>query len=241
MFGRDDLVPYFRRISIRLPAELRDVFDRTEVRSGISMTVQAPTHAERLHLLHNVHLVYATVTAHATHTGCNVRLMVEVNVVGELVDLDPRNRLTGCVTLTHFQQSLTLRLDARVTVHACCRGRDRGIRSFVDGVMAVIAVHPQISGMNLMAVRNRLNGSVAGVHHPRMREVRIRSDTGGGQQADQNARETNILVCGSRKDECHSERNDGTRPRPAAHSTSVLDATDPQNQTATGPSREFLP
>lgn len=241
VLGGDDLVPDFRTVAVRLPAELRHVFNRAQVRSGIAMTIETPPHAERLDLLHNIHLVHTSVATDAAHARGNVRLVIEINVIRKLMNLDPRNRLPRCVTLAHFQQSLTLRLDPRMAVHASGRGGNRGVRGFVYRVMTVVAIHPEIAGMKLMTVRNRLNGRVARVHHTRMREVCVGSGTGDGEQAYQNARDSNILISGSREDECHSERNCGTGSRPAEHSTSVLNATDLQNQTATGPSREFLP
>ena len=65
MFRLNQLASQFRGIAFRLPIELRDKLDGTDIRRGIPMAIQAPGHGERLNLLHLDHLIDAAVAGDA--------------------------------------------------------------------------------------------------------------------------------------------------------------------------------
>src|ERR1035441_6235561 len=74
------------RIGAPLPAEARDLVRRADGGGGIAMAVEAKAHAERFFVAHLVHLVNAPVTFHATDATPDVDRMVEINIVGHLVN-----------------------------------------------------------------------------------------------------------------------------------------------------------
>ena len=60
----------------------------------LTVTIEAPPHAERLVLEHNLHVVDPTVTRHAADTALNVCSVVKVYVVWKVVDANPLDRFS---------------------------------------------------------------------------------------------------------------------------------------------------
>ena len=59
------------------------------------MAVQAPSHAECLDLIDLPHGVDPPMAGNTTNPTHNVRAMVEIDVVGQVVHPDPPNRIAG--------------------------------------------------------------------------------------------------------------------------------------------------
>src|SRR4051812_41339616 len=78
-----------------LPIEISDFVERTNLRRRIAMALQAKTHAERLRVEHFIHLVHTTVTLYTTHTAIHVNRVIEIGVIGKLMDLHPLNGLAS--------------------------------------------------------------------------------------------------------------------------------------------------
>ena len=161
--GLDDLHAQFGRVAFGLPVELRHLFRRPYVGRGIAMAVEAPGHGQRLHLLHFRHLVDAAVAGDAGDARRHVRLVVEINVVGQPVDLHPRDGRAGRIALANQFQLGALGLHRNMAVHAGFGGGDRRVARLVHRVVTVSAVHAQVAGMQLVAVRDGLDGRVAGI------------------------------------------------------------------------------
>ena len=84
-----------RRVTIGLPGQVRDLIDRPDIRSRISVAVKAKRHIQRLNLLHFHHLIDPTVATDTAHTGGHVGLMVEEHEIGDPVNTYPLDGLTG--------------------------------------------------------------------------------------------------------------------------------------------------
>src|SRR5262249_5813951 len=79
--------------AVRLgPGHVRDLLRWTEVLVRLTMTIEAPAHAERRELVDLGLLIDAPVTGHASHAAGHVGAVVEVDVVGKVVDLLPLHR-----------------------------------------------------------------------------------------------------------------------------------------------------
>src|SRR5580693_9765696 len=112
MFFRNDLAPYFRRIPIRNPIELRYQLRRPDVRRGVAMAFQAKRHVQWLLLMYLDHLIDASMAAHATHARRHVRRVIKINKIRKTMNLHPGNRLARFVALPDHLQPWTGRLYA---------------------------------------------------------------------------------------------------------------------------------
>ena len=83
------------------------------------------------------------------------------DLIGQLVDLDPLDRLTRLKALTHRLKALALGLDNRVATHACLGGRDHGMRGAFNVGVAVATIHAHLPSMQAVTVRHRLDRGVA--------------------------------------------------------------------------------
>ena len=75
----------------RLPIQVGDFIQRPEARGGVAMAVQAKRHAQRLGMIDLVHVIDLPVAFHATDAAVDMDGMVEIDVIGHLVDLHPRD------------------------------------------------------------------------------------------------------------------------------------------------------
>ncbi len=78
------------------------------------MTIEAQGHIQRLDLLHFDHLINAPMAADATHSGRDVRLVVEEHVVRHPMHAHPLNRLAGFVAVANFFKPGTVSAFTRV-------------------------------------------------------------------------------------------------------------------------------
>src|SRR6188768_1451542 len=135
------------------------------------MAVQAPAHAERLVLVDLFHLIDPPVTAHAADAAGHVGAVVEISVVGKVVDLHPFDRLTRLVALADGRELGTGGPDLAMTVHARLGRGNGGVRAVFDGVVAIPAIDAQLAGVQRVAVRDRLFGHVADIRRFRRSAV----------------------------------------------------------------------
>lgn len=100
-YGRRDLVsfdklcrPFWVVRHLRgPPIQVRDLIEGTDAGLGIAVTVQTKTHAERLGVLHHIHLVDLAVALVARNTTVHVNGVIEINEVRHLMDALPGNRI----------------------------------------------------------------------------------------------------------------------------------------------------
>ena len=79
----------------------RRTLDRSVV-LRLAVTVDAPAHVERVLRLHHVHRVDLAMTLAAVEPELEVWLVTELNVVGQVVNLDPSDRLAGLPCLLNL-------------------------------------------------------------------------------------------------------------------------------------------
>src|SRR5262245_58757833 len=103
------------------------------------MAAETPPHRERRELADAIHLLDRPMAPLALHTRDDVLTVVEVNVVGKVVNLHPRD---GPLVLRGLLQLLDLRrllLQHAVAVHADVRRGDPGVTAGPRARMAIQA------------------------------------------------------------------------------------------------------
>ena len=157
------LVPVGRWLPIQLGHELFG----PQVFVGVFVACDAPGHRQLLVLVHDFHLVDATVAADATDARIDVGGVVEKDVFGQIVDSFPLHALAGFPAFLNRLQVHTVRPNRRqcrlalfvlrtVTIDARCRRRNRGVCGLENRVVTISTIQFQLAGVNRMAERNRL-------------------------------------------------------------------------------------
>src|SRR4029077_9029293 len=116
-------------------------------------------------LVHQGHLVDGAVTGVAADTLGDVNAVIEKNEVRELVDAGPLQRFAGTIAGPDRLKELSISPDLRVAIHACLGRRDSGEAGGLDRSVTVAAVDAEPGDVMLMAERNRLRLTDAGVGH----------------------------------------------------------------------------
>lgn len=119
---------------------------------GVTMTVEAPLHANGLYNLDDVHLIHATVTTYTTNPGGQMDAVVEVGVIGKFMHAHPRHGLSSRPALPQRLKHRRILLDHRMAPHAGLRRRDHGVRRRFNIRMAVSTVESQLPDMKPVAV-----------------------------------------------------------------------------------------
>ena len=126
------------------------------------MAIQTKTHAKRLGVLNHLHLVNLAMALIAGHPAVHMDGMVEINVVGNLVNLHPRDwRVVGRAVADDLQSRIIFE-HLIMAVHAGGRAGQIGEPRFFHAVVAVTAVHAKLARVNLMRKGHRLDGLVTG-------------------------------------------------------------------------------
>ena len=127
------------------------------------MAIEAKAHAQSLFLMDNLHLIDPAMARDTPHSARDVRAVIEVNVVREVMHLDPLNRLSSHCTFSDREQLGALGVHERVAVHAGRGGRDGRVTRFIHSVVTVFAIDPHFTGVERVAVRDRLHRLVADI------------------------------------------------------------------------------
>lgn len=123
------------------------------------VAIDAPRHPHRCNPGNTVHRLHGPVTFLAFEVGLDVSFMREVNKIGNIVYLDPRNRLAILPIRRKFQY-LRLITDARyriVAAHAFANAGNAGNRRSVGINVAVLARNFVVRGVHCMTEFDRLN------------------------------------------------------------------------------------
>ena len=112
-------------------------------------------------LIDDLHFIDRAVATVAAHTAIHVNSVVKVGVVGNLVDADPVDGLTGLPALTHRSQLRAVSLDLGVAGHTGLRGRHIRVRGDLNETMTIPAIHPELLHVDDVRERNGLGGLVA--------------------------------------------------------------------------------
>ena len=73
--------------------------DGTDEGLRVSVALQAKRHSERLGVVDCLHLINLTMAVDTADTSVNVYRMVEINIIGCFMDLDPGNWFAGFVAM----------------------------------------------------------------------------------------------------------------------------------------------
>ena len=160
-----------RLIRRRAPLHIRYFLVGPQVLIRILVTVQTPRHTEWLLLSHDWHLVDVAMTTGTAHSGTEMHGVIEISVVRQFVNTFPSNWLRCSPAFPNRQKLLTLRQDQVVTIHTGSCWRHIGMRGFFDIVVAVAAIHSQVTRMQLVAECHRLHRPVAYVSIPRREKI----------------------------------------------------------------------
>ena len=123
MFLQFQTDPLLRLSVIRLPIQVKDLTDRTQIIFRVAMAVQAPSHRERFLLVNNIHVIHLTVAARTADPAIDVHGMIEIRKIRHLVDFQPVDRISAFPALFHCSQFWIVGFNLRVTIHAGLGGR----------------------------------------------------------------------------------------------------------------------
>jgi hypothetical protein len=150
-------------VPVPAPFELSHKIWITQMWIWISVTVQAPPHAEGFDLPYAFHGVDATMALDTTHTTCHVGRMIKIGVVRQIMYTDPLHWTTGGVTLPERLEQLTLWMNLRMAIHACLSWWNSSVRGDLNRVVTVPTVHAELPGVQRMTKRDRLHWLVPNI------------------------------------------------------------------------------
>lgn len=137
----------------RGPLHVEDGAPRSNIIFGVAMAGQAPSHRKGCRLFHQRHAVHLAVARRAAHALGHVNTVVEIDIVGKLMDPTPMNRLILCQTIAYRRQHRRVGPDLRMTRHARFRRGDFRKPSFLDRFVAIAAIEAETSDMMSVAKR----------------------------------------------------------------------------------------
>ena len=114
----------FLRGRIGRPAPLRvvDLVFWTQLRAGVTVTVQTELHREAPRFVAEGHPIYLPVTIRAADAFGDMNGVVEIDVVWQIIDPVPDNRLVVDQAMSHGGQKPSVRPNLGVAGHAgVCR------------------------------------------------------------------------------------------------------------------------
>src|SRR5690606_11958616 len=122
------------------PSHRKDFVARPEIAFRLAMAIETPGHVQRFGLGHHRHLVNPTVTGFAADTLAHMDGVIEVDMICEIVDANPGQRLRFAGADPHRFQYLGFGGDLAMTAHAGFGGGHTGVIALFDSAMAVAAV-----------------------------------------------------------------------------------------------------
>src|SRR5665213_2611557 len=140
----------------RSPLHVENGTQRSNIVFGTAIAGQTPSHRKRRRLLHQRHAVHIAVARRAADSLGHVNTVVEINIVGKLMDPTPVYRLILCQTVAYRRKHRCIGPDLRMARHAGFRRRDFGESGLLHGLVAIAAIQPEASDMMGVAERYRL-------------------------------------------------------------------------------------
>ena len=150
-------------LSVACPAILRPLPDAgniREERGRVAVAVQACAHRKFGDLPHNIHILHFSVAVHAVDAAVDVNAMIEVRVIGNLVDPLPWQSGPFFVILCQFDDLGFVLTGHTMAVHADGNGGNGGVRRDLGACMTILAIDLHRSGVELMGKRDRLYRSI---------------------------------------------------------------------------------
>ena len=89
--------------------------------------------------------------------------MIKISVIRDFVDAQPGDGVAGFPACANRGQLFTVRLNKIVAIHTCLGWRNVRLMRVFDEIVAIAAVHAQITGVQFVAIIHRLNRAVTNV------------------------------------------------------------------------------
>ena len=161
LFAADLVVNFqlaaFSRVDIAvLPLHVIDLALRPNEFFRLAMAFQTPFHLERLLLKHGRHVIDLPVTGRAADALCYVNAVVEIRVLGKVVNTFPFDGFVLAEALSDRFEIRAVGPDLAVAVHTGLRRWHSGRSRRFYRLMAVPAVDPVIADVMLVAELHRL-------------------------------------------------------------------------------------
>lgn len=125
------------------PGEVVDLVQRAQHLLWIAVTIETERHVQRFLLTDHGLLVNSAVTLNATDAAIHVHGVVKINVIRNLVDLDPANRFASFDAAFDQSQSGALGLHDAVTVPTGIGRRHVGVSRTIDEVVAIATIQAE--------------------------------------------------------------------------------------------------
>ena len=188
------------------------------------VTIETPPHAQRLLLPHLIHEVDPPVALRAADPPGHMDAVIEVDVVGELMNPHPLHRLARLPARPDRSQHLGIGANQLVAIHARLGGRNHGDGRPLHVDVAIPAIQTELVHMEPMRVRDRLIGRVAHLGEPGRKVVPDEKGSRDKAQRRGHPCDEGQRVCGSRKN-LHGQSWVDARPR-LPHDTSLMVRSD---------------
>ena len=133
------------------PIHVENLVFRANVLRGITVAIEAPLHRQRRGLKNQRHLVDRAVARGAADSFVDVNAVVEIDIIGEAVNLDPLDRLIRSVALANRLEITDIIEENRMAIHAGFRRGNAGERRSFDTGVTVAAIDPVIADVVLVA------------------------------------------------------------------------------------------
>src|SRR5947209_6903747 len=120
------------------------------------MTIETPPHVKGLSFPGQRHLIDAAMTTGTADPFRYVNAVIEINVVGQIVNAVPLQRAVGGEAFPHRLKRRSIRPNLRVTRHTSVGTRKPGIGRFLNRSVAVPAIDSVLAHVMFVAERHRL-------------------------------------------------------------------------------------
>lgn len=127
------------------------------------MTLHAPLHLQRCHLIHQRHVVHLPVAGGAADAFVDVYAVVEIGEVRQVVNPHPLDWLVVAQRCAHRFKIRTVSPDLRVAVHTGLRRRQSGRSRGLHTRMTVAAIYAVVADVMLMTELYGLRASNVGL------------------------------------------------------------------------------
>jgi hypothetical protein len=151
-----------RRLNVfRFPIEIENLIFWPEIIFRVSMTIQTPRHAMRFGYVNRRHVIDWAVATETADASIHVRRVVVINVIDRAIEPHPLDWLIAFPALLHGLQLGVVFRHLRMAVHACRSVGHVRLRSHFYEAVTVPAIHPQLSHVNIVRKRDRLDRLVS--------------------------------------------------------------------------------
>lgn len=144
------LSPFGIEITV-LPLHVKDLGLRPDIFLGLAVTRDAPFHLERIFLVHSRHVVYLPVAGRTANAFCYVDAVIEIGILGQVVDALPLDGLIVTKTRPYRFQIRAICPQLAMTVHTRLCRRHAGRSGGFHRRVAISTINAVVTHMVLVA------------------------------------------------------------------------------------------